>query len=279
MLEDNSLIQVRLWPLWYQEIGMSWEVPGLWEVAYCNVYKSSSEAGPFERINETPIQTMFWSDVQTQAFSIFRKDFYQIEVVLTNGGIIRSRSYTWDNIRSSWVELRAKEITRREKLLLKKFTGVKSIWLSRKTYGRRCPHCWDVNLEKTLDSNCPYCYGVGYEGGYVEGKEVLLQYDPNPDNITKDPIIGNIESNVISAWTTPYPTITSRDLIIRLADYSVFNVEAVSETALQSVRVRQILQLEEVPKESIETRLIEKYLDGTGQFKYREGSRHSGYTL
>lgn len=252
-------IHITLWPLWYQEAGISWEVPSRWIVSYFNVYKSQGELGPFERINSEPIRDKYWSDPKPEAYSLFRKNYYQVEAVLVNGAIFRSKAETWENKRSDWVELRAREITRREKLLLRKFVGVKTLWFSRKTYGPRCSRCWSHDLEKVQDSHCPVCYGTGFEGGFLPGKEVLLHYDTNPDNIIVDPVAGNTEQNMISAWTVAFPNMTSRDLVLRQSDASIFRIEEVTETSLQAERVRQILRINELPRDAIENRLLESY--------------------
>lgn len=61
----------------------------------------------------------------------------------------------------------AKEMMRREQLMMIKSSGVEvGIWKMIKT-GIRCAHCTDEVTGIRTSTKCPYCLGSEYEGGYT----------------------------------------------------------------------------------------------------------------
>jgi hypothetical protein len=81
-----------------------------------------------------------------------------------------------------------------------------------------------------------------------------LQYDATP-NQTLFSGPGVVEQVTINGWTTNFPKIDVFDLVMRIPDNKLYRVGAVTPTELQSVLVRQVLQLSELDKESIEFNL------------------------
>jgi hypothetical protein len=161
---------------------------------------------------------------------------------------------TWIQPRSGWVELRAKEIQRREMILLSKFTGVKSLIFRRKHYGKRCSNCWDFASERVTKDHCQVCLGTSFEGGYFTGFETLIQYDVT-NNTSAFNYKGRDEKNTINGWTISVPIVDTFDLVLRVPDMSLYRVDYGQVTELQTQTVRQVLQLTELPKDSIEFKL------------------------
>ncbi len=148
-------------------------------------------------------------------------------------------------------------MTRREMILLSKFTGVKSLVFRRKVFGERCPECWDYVLEKVTKDHCKTCLGTSFNGGYFTGFETLLQYEPTPNDAVLG-YQGRNEPNQIPAWTINFPDINVFDLVLRIPDWRIYRVDHVSNTELQTVQLRQMLTLTELDKESIEFELAKQ---------------------
>jgi hypothetical protein len=253
---DGS-ITVKFYPIWYKQVTMEWSIPASWGACTFNVYKSANGDGPFEQVNQTPITGTFFKDLTTEAFSKFGRDFYVVEVILPSGQTTRSPASSWQKIRRKDVELKALDIQRREYLLLSKYTGVESLVFSRRTYGKRCLLCWNPTTERVMNDACPSCLGTSFEGGYFPGISSFIQYEPTPNSVTLT-YFGKFEPNQIGAWTISYPEINPHDLIVRLSDWKVYRVEAIQSTELLTVSVRQIMQITELDKESVEYQLITK---------------------
>jgi hypothetical protein len=248
-------ISITIYPVWFHQVSLQWSIPADWGACTFNVYKSGNQTGPFEKLTHTPIDATFLKDVTTQANSKFNTDWYVVEAMTTTGKRIRSAPKTWENIRAPFVEIRASEVQRREWLLLRKFTGVKTYVFKRRTYGKRCPNCWSFELEKIVKDHCKICMGTSFEGGYFPAFETLFQYDQNQDRLSLS-YFGKFEPNEISAWTIAYPELTSRDLVYRVPDGSIYYIDDKTPTTLQTVTVRQILKLVQLDQQAPEFQAV-----------------------
>lgn len=256
-VSDN--LQVTVFPIWYKKISLQWTVPSSWPVVGFHIYKSNNTDGPYVRLNEVIIASAdYYKDNTTTQYSKFNKDYYIVEAVFSNGQRVQSLPSTWQNKRTAFAELRAREVQRREWLLLSKFTGIPSFVFQRKTYGQRCRVCWNFQLEKIMNDKCPDCAGTGFEGGYFDPRETLLQYDASPNDISLE-YFGKWESNNLSAWTISLPETKARDLIYRVSDGSLYYVEDWFPTELQTRTVRQIFKLVQLDKESPEYSMITRF--------------------
>jgi hypothetical protein len=254
-----SDVAVKVYPLFYKQMVVEWSIPNSWGTATFNVFRSATEYGPWTKLNDEPITGNFFKDKSTQEYSKFNVDFYRVDAILINNKIISSFPTTWENNRNTFAEIRAREIQRRELLLLTKFVGVKSLVFRKRTFGARCPSCWDARIEKVIEDNCQVCLGTSFQGGYFPAYETLLQYDPTPNNAVLS-YQGRVEPNMIPAWTISYPQLNVFDLVIRLPDFRIYRIDAMQTTELQAVVVRQILTLNELDKETVEFKLIKDLL-------------------
>lgn len=255
----TNYIETKVYVLFYKQVVLEWTIPSKWGMCVFDIYKSNTEYGPFEKLTNTPINANIFIDTTTQAFSKFENDFYVIECQLPDGRRIVTKPITWINKRNNWAEIRSNEIQRRETLLLERYTGISTLVFRRRTFGKRCHRCWNTTINKVTEDKCPVCTGTSFEGGYFSGFKTVIQYDPTPNNKVFAQQ-GIIEPNVITAWTIAYPEINSLDLILRIPDWKMYRVEAVQTTELQAVPVRQILQLTELDKESIEFELAKQVI-------------------
>jgi hypothetical protein len=172
-----------------------------------------------------------------------------------NNACIKSKPESWDTYQNQWVQLRSREVQRREYLLLRKFVGVKTSIFKKKTYGERCPECWNKRVGKSLKDNCVTCLGTTFKGGYVPAHTTYLQYDPaNNSNIKS--YFGVFEPGQSPAWTISMPEIAPDDILIRHGEWDLYKVNAVARTELQGKAVRQLLQLNELSKYNVEYKLL-----------------------
>lgn len=248
-------VAVKVYPIFYKQMVVEWSIPASWGTASFNVFRSPTEYGPWTLLNDTPITGNHFKDVKTEEYSKFNNDFYMVDAILLNSKVIRSFPVTWQNKRTSFAEIRAQEIQRRELLLLTKFVGVKTLVFRKRTFGQRCPNCWDPRIEKVTKDKCDVCLGTSFEGGYFPPYETLFQYDPTPNNAILS-YQGRVEPNTIPSWTVSFPEMNVFDLVLRVPDARVYRIESMQTTELQTVTVRQMFILNELAKESIEFQLV-----------------------
>jgi hypothetical protein len=253
----SKSISITLYPRWYKHVIVEWSVPADWGRCIFNVLFSPSESGPFKQLNGSPINGNHLKDVDTQEYSKISKAYYVVEAILLDKGnaVLRSAPATWETSQSNWVQLRSQEIQRREYVLLSKFTGSKSYIFRRKSYGERCPDCWNPNVEKAMKDNCPTCIGTTFKGGYFLPYNTYVQFDPSPDSNVKT-YFGKFEPVQIAAWTVSIPRVFPDDIVVRDGNWDLFRVDNIAQTELQGRTVRQMLQLTELSKNSIEFELI-----------------------
>jgi hypothetical protein len=158
--------------------------------------------------------------------------------------------------------IRAAEITRRETILLDKFVGVDSLIFRKKYFGQRCPNCYNEDIEKVTKDHCLTCLGTSFIGGYFPGMLTKMCYEISPNN-TQLTYLGKLETNQTSAWTISSPALMTHDLILRIPDYSLFRIESINQTELQTVQVRQVVQITELSKNSVEMNLINSVVPST----------------
>lgn len=256
---ETEYISARVYSMFYRHQVIEWTVPAKWGACTFEVYTSETGQSEWKKLTTAPITGNYFKDRSNQNYSEFNHSYYVVECRLPDGRRIKSPPVTWENKRKNWVEIRAREIQRREMLILTKFVGIKSIIFRRRNFGKRCNTCWNPILEKVTDDHCPSCLGTSFEGGYFTGMETLIQYEPTPNN-PQWSYQGKLETNTIPAWTISKPEINAFDIILRVPDWRLYRVEALQTTELQTVPVRQILALVELDKGMVENRLIDKLL-------------------
>lgn len=247
-------IRIKFYPVWYKQVTLEWSIPPFWGDCSFNIYRSYSPEGEFIKMNATPILGNSFRDAESQAFNKFSHDYYIVEVILPTGSTIRSPATTMENTRKKSIQLKAMDIQRREYILLSKFTGVNSILFKRRTYGKRCSLCWNEDIQKSMDDNCPSCLGTSFEGGFFPGVNCYVQYESTPDTLART-YFGKFQASQIAAWTISYPDIASHDVLLRIPDWKMYHVDGITSTELQTVSVRQIMQLVELDKSSVEYNL------------------------
>ena len=258
---ENPSFDVTIYPQWYKQITLEWQVPPEFGNCVFDVYFSETEDGPFKKLNLTPINGTFLSDTSTQEYSKTNRGWYIVEAILLDreNTMLRSSPRTWDNTQTSWVALRSKEIQRREYLMLSKFIGVQSYLFRKKSYGQRCAACWNPTAEQVMNDHCPVCIGTSFEGGFFAPAPFLAQYETTPNERTKT-YFGKLESNQIGAWTVSMPVINSEDVIVRIGDWAMYRVDRIMTTELQINTVRQIMTLVQLGKGDVEYQLIKRQI-------------------
>jgi len=253
-------MEVRLFPDWKKSVYIEWDVPpdDLGQVPTFKVYSSMSELGPFRAVTGSPITDPFYTTERIDSDSNVADQYYTIEVSYPDGRIFRSYPKAPENDIPAWQGRRFRNIQRREVLLLDKFVGVESIIFIPKTFGPRCPHCWDDVHQKVMNDHCEHCYGTGFEGGYHTGMRTLLQYNPT-DKRADAAYFGISENIMITAWTISFPSISPRAMIVRVPDRKVYRVEGhQGTTEMLTNTVRQQFVLKELSKDAIEQTLANR---------------------
>jgi hypothetical protein len=224
------------------------------------VQRSNSPEGPFDELNTpAPLTDVYtFTDTQIDRLSKWRRYFYRIRAIDVTDPTVEVISSPKEflvpilNIQS----LVQREIIRTEKIILNGIgitpstVGIKCLVFIRRTFGQRCPDCWDPVKKKVSRSQCEQCFAVGFKGGYHAPIVVDVNFSPPADQVELTPI-GETQPDVIKAWMTNYPPLTGGDLIV---DSNNVRWRVVNQTRTEALRnmVRQTLSLYHLPPGDIE---------------------------
>ena len=132
--------------------------------------------------------TSYYDDITVSGlFHPTRTWFYKIKV--TNQSTSKS-SILFDTtpayIKSLSLDKYTLEIIRRKKQVQDKFAGRPVYVLRRKTFGQRCPTCWDSTLFRRTKDDDTTCFGTGIVGGYFkpQSSKAVLTSSPKYNQIT-----------------------------------------------------------------------------------------------
>lgn len=216
------------------------------------VQRSNSEEGPFDELNTAaPLTDTFtFTDKQINRLSKWRRFFYRIRAVdvsvIPNVEVISKPA---DLAIQSLTEQKRHELemARLDRILLSGvgvvpgFVGVKCLVFKRRSFGQRCPECWDDLKRKVTMSRCLTCFGTGFRFGYHTPIVTHICFDVSTDKPELTPI-GETQPNVLRAWTSNYPVLTGGDLIID-QENARWRVQMETRTEHLRIIIRQTISL------------------------------------
>lgn len=249
-----------MFPFWFDKCRITWFPDPAWRSPVFNVYRSGSNEGPWSKLTPIPTSETVFNDFNTQIASKYAHDLYKVEVIERGVSLGFSNIIKNEREMSTWHQLRAEEINRREWLMLSRFIGVDTIVLKHVSYGKynfRCSDCWDAVNKVVRKDYCTTCYGTSYEKGYYAGIHTKFQYvEPNKEDVVTEE--GRMEPANTTAWTIAYPELDINDLLIRTDDFRIFRIDSVQNTSLVTQTVRQMVNLTHIPYTAVEYELLKR---------------------
>ncbi len=201
------------------------------------VERSEAEAGPFDEITGKMFDRYYVRDNSIPPSSLNRTLFYRIKVRQPRTGKV---VYSEVVDRAGRHDLIAAEVVRLETLLFQEFVGGVCWLFPRRTFGQRCPQCWDSVLEKSLDSDCPTCFKTGFSGGYHYPVQFSAQIDESP--VTEQVSVhDHNQQRMYTFRCSASPEVKPLDLFVDFKNRRM-RVVQVHGTSRLGVRVRQEIQ-------------------------------------
>lgn len=158
-----------------------------------HIYKSGAISGPFVKISET-YGSVSYTDWKAE-YNEFGKDYYLLRVVKRDTKVLVQEVGPIDF--SFPADIIAKEIRRRNNLLLKEFIGSPILYYPKLTSGMRCPGCWGESEGQRLRSRCNQCFDTGYVLGYYN--PILMYANIHTDD---EPLVQNAETDEFGLRTS-----------------------------------------------------------------------------
>ena len=212
-----------------------------------SVERSESEAGPFVAIIERLIDRYFVRDNDLPTTSHIRVLFYRIKVRHPLSG---REEYSEIVSRRGSLDLLGQEVARLESVAFREYMGCLAWLFPVRTFGQRCPQCWDSVMRKSLMARCPTCYGTGFSGGYHYPIQFYAQLDESPEGSQRS-MHQNSEQKVQRFRCPTSPAVKEDDLFIDSRNRRM-RVMQVHGTTRLNVRLRQEVDAVLLPAGSIE---------------------------
>jgi len=227
-----------------------------WEIAPTNddlqewqffVERSEAEAGPFQVVAGPLVDRYYVRDNSTPQISLNRLLFYRVRAVNQHRGV-EVLSEVAD--REGREDLIAAEIGSLETMLFEEFVGTLTWLFVRRTFGQRCPQCWDSVLGKKTSDSCPTCFGTGFSGGYHYPVQFFAQIDKAP-RVTQATTQHTHQQMTCGFRCPGSPRVSPDDLIVD-AKNRRYRVMTLAPTSRLGVDVHQEGQLIELQPGSVE---------------------------
>lgn len=227
-LRVRSLDVDRIEVTW--ELGQTYEDPRDYSI---QISRSESPAGPFDPITAAFEDRYIFVDARIPQGDKFRQLWYRLRVT-------HKASSTYVDYGPATLEaepdLVASYIRRSEMTLFTQAIG-RLCWLfKRRTFGPRCPSCYDRTTGKKLRANCPSCFGTSFLRGFHDPMEVWIQIDP-PAKAQQNQPQQAAQHVSTRARMSFYPNVVPGDVVVEAE-----NKRWVTLTVEQSERLRAPIQ-------------------------------------
>lgn len=250
MLKVKSF-KVRSLDLDFHEL--SWEIENTTKdpLDYTfQLLRSESPEGPFEPLSNEFEDRYLFIDNFLQSKHRWRALYYKLLVRQKSDDTTKSFGpYT----KEPEPDLIAIELRKHLQLLMREFAGRRCWLLPTRTFGPRCPNCWNEELQKRTRSGCLTCYDTGFLRGYLHPIETWIQIDPSP-KADQPSNVGKLQQVNTTARMANYPIVKPRDIIIE-GENRRWRIISQSQTEQGRAPVTQELQLHEIPQGDIEFRI------------------------
>ncbi len=235
---DLEIANLKVCSLDIQLREISWETSN----AYADprdftmqVWRSEAPDGPFEPVSPLFEDRYTFVDANIPVGDKYRQLWYRLRVTHKSTGAVPvdTKSVTLE----AEPDIHAQYIRRVQQTGLTQAFG-RAVWLfKRRTFGLRCPSCFNVALQQKTRANCKTCFDVGFLRGYMDPVEVWMQIDPG----TKSTSIRDQQKEqtvTVAARMSFHPPISPGDVVVE-AENKRWRV---CPNVTQSERLRAVVQ-------------------------------------
>lgn len=221
---------------------ISWEIsphfidPGTYTFQLQAGHTGLEDADDWINVGSPVVDTYFTYDLQQRLFGGKTLDLYYRVQLITELGTYYSQPQNCFGLLLKRDWLKAREITRKEKLRHITFTSPNGYLLKARRYGPPCTACTDRVTDLTgeiANSHCPSCYGTGFALGYfapLPGTYADVGLDKARDK--RDPQAGMINQRSIHARFVGDPLLYTYDVWVNATSdqrYRIMDVQTLSQ--------------------------------------------------
>ena len=214
------------------------------------VERSEAEASGFEAVAGPLVDQFYLRDNSVHTRNEIRTWFYRVRALHPREGY-EILSPVADI--GGPADLLAEEVTRVQTVVWREYAGTAFWVFPRRTFGQRCPACFDEVLGKVSEANCEVCWGTGFSGGHHRPVKTWGQVQPTA--IKEEVSVEDHRQPEAGQITCPpSPTIRPGDLVVT-ANNGRFLVTVQDSSQRLGVDVRQTITMHKVEPGAVEDKI------------------------
>ena len=222
-------------------LGLHWSLrPHAWDPSDLRfvVFRSTGPEGPWEEVGVAEQGRYDFTDLDVVGAGIHRSYYYIVRCASVSGkgfsdSPVRRLEHDPDHI--------ALEMIRKKNLFLTVRSGIAAAVLPRKSWGAKCPRCYNRERGLPEDADCPVCYGTGYSGGFLN--PILVPALFNPPRMALLAAGLKYEPNQIYVEVSNWPLLYAHDVLVDRTMNIRYRVDQVTPTSHRMHVVSQVALL------------------------------------
>jgi hypothetical protein len=261
---------IRVYTLDHDYITVEWEIEptqlDLTQYAV-EVWRSESEGGQYQRVSLRMVSgdVFDFQDRAVNLLSKWRNFFYRIRILDLNDTdtYCDFGSNDWRKtlegedpggvVMEAPPDKFALESIRRFNLVMREFGGRRVLVSVARTWGQRCPDCWDHLKRRRRKSHCLTCFDSGLAGGFFNPMEAWSMKPPHKVYNQLTPLF-EMQADDRVMWFSRYPRLKPKDVITSI-DGDRFRVIAISRHEKAWSLTRQTVQVRRLSRDQVEYRI------------------------
>lgn len=246
-----SILDLRVTSLDVDYLEVSWEIKDTTEDVLDYTFqllRSESPGGPWGPISQEFSDRYVFRDILRQPFHATRMLHYLLRV---RNKVTGEQQEVGPVSRKPDADLVTLELRRHLQVLFREFSGNRCWVLPVRTFGQRCPSCWDNVLQKRMRSGCGTCFDTGYLRGYLSPVEVWMPIGPGSSLSEQNQITGPTHQQNTTARLPDIGVGKPRDILVE-GDNKRWRVVSMSTTEHNRAPVMVELLLHRIPESDIE---------------------------
>lgn len=248
-----TVTNLRVTSLSLDYLDVSWEIEptreDVWDYRF-TVERSQSPLGPFDPVTEEFTDKYYFRDVQVPRWDLYAELHYRIKVRRVSDS---ETTYSSTAAKGPTPDLIALEVRRLEHILFREHIGRRAFLFPRRTFGQRCPSCYDYVTGQQVKSGCVTCYDTTYVRGFLDPIELRVQIDPTPKHVELMDIQKTQQENATARCVAEFP-IKPLDMLVEFENRR-WRVQRVSSTQRLRFPLHYELVLHHIPRQDIEWKL------------------------
>ncbi len=218
------------------------------------VLRSESVEGPWDALTPKFVDRYAFIDNAIQIANRWRMHQYIVRVFERSSGDYKDFGPV---AHEPEADLLATELRRHIRLLMREFAGRRCIILPVRTFGQRCPACWNATMQVRTKANCLSCFDTAFARGFLHPIETFIQIDPSSKG-EQNTNVGKTQQDNTTMRLGFYPSLKPGDIIVE-AENIRWRVNGQTQTEHSRAAVHQEVTVHRLFEKDIEFAIPVKF--------------------